>query len=125
MRIQPIAALLIGGLIVASSTSAFANRHKKSNKTTAATVTGLSALHTLTRTGNRLCMSDHYHFGDGESRKSKAQALKAAKRDWVSFVSAEYGSAWARYSLAGSKGGKCTKKNGLYVCSISARPCKR
>ncbi len=122
MRIQTLTALLTGGLIILCSTSSFA---KKAKKVGAIAVTGLAAMHTLKRSRGRLCMADHYHFGDGGSSKSKARALIAARADWASFVTAEYGPAWSRYSLARSKGRKCTRANGRYNCSISARPCMR
>ncbi len=125
MRIETLTALLTSGLIILSSTSTFAKKSKKIKKIGSVTVTGLAAMHALKRTRGRLCMADHYHFGDGNSRKSKKKALVAARADWVSFVSAEYGPAWSRYSLARSKGGKCTRSNGRYNCSISARPCMR
>lgn len=87
--------------------------------------TGLENIHTLKRVGRKLCMIDHYHYGTGDSKKSKALALKSAKRGWADFVSMEYGSAWARFSLAGSKGAKCTKQGRRgYHCSIEARPCR-
>ncbi|MCP4934526.1 MAG: hypothetical protein GY927_10065 [bacterium] len=125
MRIQTFTALLACGLIVLCSTSTFAKKGKKAKKIGAIAVTGLAAIHTLKRTRGRLCMADHFHFGDGASRKSKARALVAARANWAYFVSAEYGSAWARYSVARSKGGKCSRTKGLYNCSISARPCMR
>ncbi len=125
MRIQALTALLIGGLIMLCSTSAFAKKNSKLKKVGAIAATGLAAMHTLKRTRGRLCMIDHYHFGDGNSAKSKTRALAAARADWASFVNAEYGPAWARYAVARSKGGKCTRANGQYNCSISARPCMR
>lgn len=126
MRIQSLTALIVGCLLIVFSTSAFAKKHnKRVKKVGAIAVTGLAAMHTLRRSRGRLCMADHYHFGDGSSRRSKSQALVAARADWVSFVNAEYGSSWSRYSLARSKGGKCTRTNGRYNCSISARPCTR
>ena len=125
MRTGPMTALIAGGLIILCSTSAFAKKNKKTKKVAAVTVTGLASMHTLTRARGRLCMADHYHFGDGRSQKSKAAALLAAKRDWISFVHAEYGATWSKYAVARSKGGKCTSNNGHYSCSISARPCMR
>ena len=125
MRIQTLTALFTGGILILCSTSTFAKKGKKVNKVGAIAVTGLAAMHTLKRTRGRLCMADHYHFGSGSSRKSKAKAVSAARADWASFVNAEYGPTWSRYSIALSKGGKCTRANGLYNCSISARPCRR
>jgi len=125
VRIQTLTALLTGGLIILCSTSTFAKKGKKINKIGAVAITGLAAMHTLKRTRGRLCMADHYHFGDGSSAKSKSRALAVARADWASFVTSEYGPAWSRYSLARSKGGKCTRVNGQFNCSISARPCMR
>lgn len=126
MHPRSTAILLAGSLIILCSTQAFAKKSsKKTNRVGAITVTGLATMHTMKRVGNKLCMADHFHYGDGTSGKSKAQAIKAAKRSWADFVYAEYGSAWARFALAGSKGAKCSLRHGEHRCSIEARPCRR
>lgn len=86
--------------------------------------TGLEALHTLTRVGSRLCMNGHFHYGSGHSNSTKAAALADAKRKWASFVIAEYGTDWGRFSRAAAKGGHCTGTRGNWQCNVSASPCK-
>ena len=87
--------------------------------------TGLENIHTLVRTGNRLCMAGHFHYGSGHSQKSKALALADAKRKWADFVIAEYGTDWGRFSLAAARGGHCRRDDvGGYACTVSASPCK-
>lgn len=130
MRIHSAAALLLGGAFLLSSPMLFsadasAKRAKKAKRIGSIAVTGLAAMHALRRERGKLCMADHFHYGNGSSPKSKARALAEAKRAWASFVNVEYGPAWARYSLAGSKGGNCTRSGGDYNCAISARPCRR
>jgi hypothetical protein len=85
--------------------------------------TGFASMHDLRREGGRLCMIDHFHFGSG-SGGSKAAAQREAIISWSSFTDFEYGSDWARWSRAASKGITCTKGGGGIDCQVQARPCK-
>lgn len=85
--------------------------------------TGFAYGHDLRKEGGRLCMSDHYHSGSGAG-KTKAAALAAAARSWADFTNFEYGSAWARWSLARGKDVRYTKEAAGYSADIDARPCK-
>lgn len=85
--------------------------------------TGFAYMHDLRREGGKTCFTDHYHYGNGNG-PTKAAAQKAAIGSWASFTDFEYGSDWARYSKASSKGMKCTQSAGGFDCQLEARPCK-
>jgi hypothetical protein len=85
--------------------------------------TGFAYSHDLRRERGRLCMTDHYHFGSGSGSTRKA-AEREAIRSWVDFTDFEYGSDWARFGRAGSKGMSCSKGPGGVDCQLQARPCK-
>lgn len=85
--------------------------------------TGFAYIHDLRREGGKTCFTDHYHFGSG-SGPTKAAAQKAAIGSWASFTDFEYGSDWARFTRAASKGVTCTQGGGGFDCQIQARPCK-
>lgn len=85
--------------------------------------TGLAYSHDLRKEGGRLCMSDHYHSGSG-SGKTKPAAQAAAVRSWADFTNFEYGTVWARWSLARSKSVRYTKSEGGWDAYIDARPCR-
>ena len=85
--------------------------------------TGMASIHDLRREGGRLCMSDHWHSGSGSGGNQKA-AMRDAVGSWSSFTSLEYGSVWASWGRAASKGASCSKDSPGYSCSISARPCR-
>ena len=85
--------------------------------------TGLAYSHTLRKEGGRTCMADHYHSGSGEGR-SKESARAAAIRSWIEFTNFEYGSAWARFGVAGSPSAHYTKEASGWSAFVEARPCK-
>ena len=85
--------------------------------------TGLASMHDMARVGGKMCMTDHYHYGNGDGR-TKAAAQKEAISSWQSFTDFEYGSDWARFSRAASKGITCTRGGGGFDCQLQARPCK-
>lgn len=85
--------------------------------------TGFAYMHDLRKEGGRTCFTDHYHYGNG-SGATKAAAQKAAISSWSSFTDFEYGSDWARFSRAASKGMSCSSSTGGYDCQLEARPCK-
>jgi hypothetical protein len=119
MRIKPVAVLLAG--CVAMLVGAFFMFTALPAK---AGSTGIENIHTLKREGGRLCMVGHYHYGAGDSEKSKQLALKKAYAKWFEFVDIEYGSDWSRFALAANKGIKCRPENGGTHCSVKGRPCK-
>ncbi|HML44925.1 MAG: hypothetical protein JNN24_13770 [Hyphomicrobium zavarzinii] len=85
---------------------------------------GFAYMHDLRKEGGRTCFTDHYHYGSG-SGPTKAAAQKAAIGSWASFTDFEYGSDWARFSRAASKGMTCSGGGGgSFDCQIEARPCK-
>lgn len=86
--------------------------------------TGLASIHDWRREGGRTCMSDHFHYGSGKGpTRKKAEA--AAISSWASFTDLEYGSSWARYSLAAGKAMSCLQSSESWNCDVRARPCKR
>jgi len=86
--------------------------------------TGFAYMHDLRKERGRTCFTDHYHYGSG-SGPTKAAAQKAAIGSWASFTDFEYGSDWARFSRAASKGMSCSRTgSGGFDCQIEARPCK-
>lgn len=89
----------------------------------AADDTGMASIHDLRREGGRLCMTDHWHSGSGDGGNKRA-AMRDAIGSWSSFTSLEYGSVWASWGRAASKGATCAKESSGYSCSISARPCR-
>jgi hypothetical protein len=74
-----------------------------------------------------ICFADHYHYGSSAGLSSKGAALGVAAKSWSDFVDFEYGPAWARWSISGSKSVKCSRAGlgGAWGCDISARPCRR
>lgn len=88
-----------------------------------ADVTGLDAMHTQARVGNRMCMTDHWHYGSG-SGATKAAAEREAIGSWQSFTDFEYGSDWARFSRAVAKRISCSQSAGGFSCQVEARPCR-
>jgi hypothetical protein len=84
---------------------------------------GFAYMHDLRKEGGRTCFTDHYHYGNGTGG-SKAAAQKAAIGSWASFTDFEYGSDWARFSRAASKGMNCSRSGSGFDCQIQARPCK-
>lgn len=91
---------------------------------TQADETGLHASHDLVRSGGRLCFADHWHSGSGEG-VTKEKAKLAAVRSWADFVDLEYGSTWARYSLAAGATTRYTKADSGWSAYVEARPCRK
>ena len=97
-------------LAVSLSLPAFANE------------TGFASMHDQRREKGRICMSSHWHYGSGSGATRKA-AERDAIKSWADFTAFEYGTAWARFSRAGSKKMSCTQ-GGTWSCQVEARPCK-
>lgn len=85
---------------------------------------GLVQLHTLRREGGKVCMADHEHHGSSAGHPARRAAEFAAAQDWAGWVNLEYGPAWARYTLAGSKRMVCSQGSGGWGCEVDARPCR-
>lgn len=77
------------------------------------------------RVGGKLCLASHAHYGESPPWPSKRGAKKAAIRAWEAMTVWEYGKRWGRYSRATGKRLKCAKNSGRWVCSTTARPCRR
>jgi hypothetical protein len=86
--------------------------------------TGLDNLHTQARVGNKVCMTEHEHYGEG-TMASKQGATQAAIRSWADFTAFEYGPPWGSYALAAAKKMECSQTGSQWLCKTSARPCKR
>ncbi len=110
--------VLLGLIVVAAATGA------AYVPPAAADQTGLASIHTLRREGGRLCMADHFHYGSSGVQRSRAAAQRAAIRSWQDFTDLEYGSDWARYGRAASKGLSCSPGSGGWTCDASGRPCR-
>jgi len=85
--------------------------------------TGFASMHDTARVGGKLCMTDHYHYGNGNG-PTKAAAERAAIGSWASFTDFEYGSDWARFGKAVGKRMSCTKSSSGFDCQVEARPCR-
>ena len=111
--------LKLAGLAVALTALGFAI-----SPATAADETGLVGLHTLKRSGNKICMADHFHSGSSAGRNSRKEAEAAAISDWAGFTAWEYGAAWGSFAMAESKTISCAPSSG-WGCTVEARPCRR
>jgi hypothetical protein len=87
---------------------------------------GLASIHDWkNEKGSRVCMSDHYHDGNGTG-KTRQQAEAAARSSWTSFTVFEYGPDWGSYTLAAGQNMECGNASAqTWSCSTSARPCKK
>jgi hypothetical protein len=85
--------------------------------------TGFASMHNQARVGGKMCMTDHWHYGNG-SGSSKAAAQREAISSWQSFTDFEYGSDWARFSKAVGKRISCSQSGGGFSCQVEARPCR-
>ena len=85
--------------------------------------TGFAYSHDLVKDGGRLCMKDHFHSGYGDG-STKDAASRAAVKSWAEFTAFEYGTAWARFSVAKSRSTKYTKAEKGWSANVDARPCR-
>jgi hypothetical protein len=111
-------ATLLGGLAAAVE----AAPRKKLGAVVA--VTGFAAMHDLRREGNRLCFSDHWHYGTSTGQNSIKAAQAAAVGSWADFVVFEYDTTWANFKKASEKDVKCSQGSTGWGCDVSARPCR-
>jgi hypothetical protein len=87
-------------------------------------ITGLAAMHDMRRERGKLCMSDHWHSGNG-SGATKDAAQKAAIRSWIDFTNLEYGRRWASFSNSASRKVSYSKESSGWSASVEGRPCYR
>ena len=86
--------------------------------------TGLAAIHDSAMTsGNRLCMTSHFHEGTGTG-SSRKEAEEGAKQSWISFTAFEYGSDWGSYNIASAKTMNCSQSGSAWSCFTQAHPCR-
>lgn len=85
--------------------------------------TGFASAHAWRKERGKTCLADHWHYGTGNTMRTKKQALRDAIASWQGFTDFEYGSDWARWSRAVSKKSSCKRSSGGWDCSVEARPC--
>lgn len=92
-------------------------------------VRGLAGMHKLGIEKGRLCMSDHYHYGQTGVWPTKKEAQAKAIQSWAGFTRLEYGNRWAQFRLAAAKKISCdlqtTSRGDGWTCAVEARPCSR
>jgi hypothetical protein len=90
-------------------------------------VRGLAAMHKLGVENGRLCMTDHYHYGETGTWPSKHKAKARAVESWAGFTRLEYGNRWANFRVAAAKKINCkskaTNRGPGWTCAVEARPC--
>lgn len=86
--------------------------------------TGLASIHALRRERARICMSDHWHYGNSSALRSERAARREAIRSWQNFVALEYGSDWGRYYRSGSRKMVCRRSDSGWGCDAEGRPCR-
>lgn len=91
--------------------------------TTAAQAVGLDGLHAQARIGNKVCMTEHEHYGEGTMPTRHAARLLAI-RSWSRFTAFEYGREWGSYRLAAGKRMDCSQSGASWLCKTYARPCR-
>lgn len=86
-------------------------------------ITGIDKIHAQAPVGGKVCMIRHKHGGDG-TMPSRRGAEAASIRAWQVFTADEYGTAWGKYALAGSKKMLCAQSGGAWTCQTTAKPCR-
>ena len=88
----------------------------------AADETSLAGMHEWRKERGIMCFADHFHSGTGEGA-TKAAAQKAAIKAWQEFTAFEYGTDWAYFKHAGSRGITYAKAANGWSASVEGRPC--
>lgn len=57
------------------------------------------SLHGTKRIGGRICLNDHFHYGQSGGHKTRDRAVVAAIKDWAGFTAFEYGSDWGATAM--------------------------
>jgi len=85
-------------------------------------------LHDKARVGSQICMTDHWHYGEGGPFKDRRVAERQAMKRWSEFTAMEYGAAWGRFESSAGRRIDCkTSSDGgttLYTCGAHGRPCR-
>lgn len=88
--------------------------------------TGWASIHELRKERGKLCMSDHWHYGESTGTyKSKRRARRSAISSWQDFVDFEYGSSWGTFRRAANKKVDCSHSSSKWKCEVLARPCAK
>jgi hypothetical protein len=109
-----IAGQLGAALLVAAAVAGTANAQDS----------GLAGLHDQRREGNKVCMSEHEHYGSSSGHPTRKAAEAAAGIDWQGFTAWEYGPDWGRFALAAGKRMACSQSASGWGCEVNARPCR-
>jgi hypothetical protein len=109
-------ALMIAGLIAGSGA------------TSAQQAQTFDHLHDKARVGAQICMTDHWHFGEGGPFKDRHVAERQAIKRWAEFTTMEYGAPWGRFETSAGRRIECkTNADGgttYYTCGAHGRPCR-
>jgi hypothetical protein len=89
-----------------------------------ASAQSLEFLHEHRQEGARICMKDHFHYGNSSGHATRQAAEKAAIANWSGFTAWEYGDRWGSWRLAGSRKVTCSGEPGSIGCQIEGRPCR-
>ena len=76
------------------------------------------------RIGNKVCFTQHAHYGESPAWPTKAGARAYAIRQWEGMTKWEYGKAWGSYQRAVGKTMDCSKSGSRWLCRTKARPCR-
>jgi len=92
-------------------------------------VRGLAAMHKIRVEKGRLCMADHFHYGQTGTWPTLRQAKADAAKSWAGFTRLEYGARWAEFRVASAKKFDCSSgtsgRGTAWTCTVEARPCQR
>ncbi len=90
-------------------------------------VRGLAAIHAIGVENGRLCMTNHYHYGETHGWPTEKEAKARAVRSWAGFTRLEYGNHWANFRVAAARKFSCkskaTARGTAWSCAVEARPC--
>src|SRR5690606_42151275 len=89
----------------------------------AAQAMGLDALHEQARVGNKVCMTEHEHYGEG-TMPTRRPAQGAAIRARPDFTSFAYGRTWGGYRLAEGTRMECSQTGTAWPCTAYAPTCR-
>ncbi len=86
--------------------------------------TGFASIHAWRKERGKTCMVEHFHSGVGQGATKQA-ARRAAIASWRDFTAWEYGSAWADFRAAGSRGVRYDRTATGWEAHVEGRPCRR
>ena len=90
---------------------------------------GLEGLHKHVQVGNKICMVDHFHYGQTSGWPTRPQAEASAAKSWAGFTGLEYGDEWADFRIATQSSMDCQQSASdrggvVWSCKAKAVPCK-